>query len=68
MLFNATNMTIKERKPISITTFKKSKIVECAYCKGTGINDDGVVCEKCDGTGELERVAEGNIKMYKLKI
>jgi DnaJ-class molecular chaperone len=42
--------------------------VECAYCKGTGINDDGVVCEKCDGTGELERVAEGNIKMYKLKI
>lgn len=53
------------KEPISITPFKNKKSVPCAYCEGSGIAFDGSECEKCNGTGELERVCEGVVKIYK---
>jgi DnaJ-class molecular chaperone len=31
-----------------------NKMIECPDCEGTGITDDGEMCETCKGKGEIE--------------
>lgn len=32
--------------------------MKCPKCNGTGIDDDRLICYKCEGTGEVEQTNE----------
>ena len=55
------------KEPISVTPFKNGKRVPCLRCDGTGIDFLGNECETCNGTGEVNRLVEGTVKIYQIE-
>jgi hypothetical protein len=53
-------------EPILETPFSNSKLVVCDWCRGTKVIF-GKPCAYCDGEGILHRVAEGTVKLFKVK-
>jgi|GEM_PF-6345369 DnaJ-class molecular chaperone len=52
------------QEPIIVRDFKTENLVVCGYCKGTGIDKYGELCEKCNGRKVLLRRATGTVRLY----
>lgn len=56
-------------EPIISQKFNYSRIVECGYCKGTGVLYFANVpaeCGFCGGAGKLMDIREGTVSLFRI--